>query len=85
VLELITWLRELDARFVAAVTSQGPQSDRDARWAGVLGAVALALVGCALVLLPTHSIAQTAAVCVGLLLAVPHLHHLFERVLVALR
>ena len=84
-LELIEWLRQLDARFVAAVTSQEPPSATESRVADVLGAVGLVLAMAAVVLLPPHGAVQTALVCVGLLVAVPYLHGLFERALVALR
>jgi hypothetical protein len=85
VLELIDWLRQLDARFVAAVTSQGPPSETESRVGNVLGAVGIVLAVAAILLLPPHGLVQTAVVCAGLLLAVPYLHNLFERVLVALR
>jgi hypothetical protein len=85
VLELIDWLRQRDARFVAAVTSQGPPSETESRLANVLGAIGLVLVGAAALLLPPHGVAQTALVCSGLVMAVPYLHSVFERVLVALR
>ena len=39
-LELIDWLRQLDARFVAAVTSQEPLSASQSRTADVLGVLA---------------------------------------------
>ena len=84
-LELIDWLRQLDARFVAAVTSQGPMSETESRLADVLGALGIVLVMVAVLLLPPHGVVQTALVCAGLLLAVPYLHGLFEKVLVALR
>lgn len=84
-LELIDWLRQLDARFVAAVTSQEPPSETESRLADVLGVIGIVLVAAAVLLLPAHGVAQTALVCSGLLMAVPYLHGLFERVLVALR
>ena len=84
-LELIDWLRQLDARFVAAVTSQSPPSETESRLANVLGAIGLVLVGAAVVLLPPHGLVQTALVCTGLVMAVPYLQSVFERVLVALR
>lgn len=84
-LSLIEWLRELDAHFVAAVTAQNPPSEREARLAAFLGALGLALVTLAAVLLPAHGLLQTALVGAGLLLAVPHLHNLFERVLFSVR
>jgi hypothetical protein len=85
VLELIDWLRQLDARFVAAVTSQGPMSETESRVANVLGALGIVLAAAAALLLPPHGVVQTALVCTGLLMAVPYLHGLFEKVLVALR
>lgn len=84
-LELIDWLRQLDARFVAAVTSQEPPSETESRLANVLGALGLVLAMAAALLLPPHGGVQTALVCGGLVMAVPYLHHVFERVLVALR
>jgi len=84
-LSLIEWLRELDARFVAAVTSYEPASETESRLAGVLGAIGLVLVAAAVVLLPPHGVVQTALVCTGLVMAVPYLHGLFERVLLAVR
>ena len=84
-LELIDWLRQLDARFVAAVTSQEPPSQRESRLADVLGAVGIVMVVAAVLLLPPHGVAQTALVCAGLVMAVPYLHGLFEKVLVSLR
>jgi len=84
-LSLIEWLRELDARFVAAVTSYDPPSEKEARLAAVLGAVGLVLVTLAVVVLPAHAPLQAAAVGVGLILSVPYLHGLFERVLLSVR
>lgn len=84
-LELIDWLRQLDARFVAAVTSQEPPSEAESRLADVLGVVGIVLTMVAVVLLPPHGAVQTALVCAGLLMAVPYLHGLFEKVLLALR
>ena len=85
VLELIDRLRRLDARFVAAVTSGEPLSGRASRVATVLGAVGLVLAVGAALLLPPHGALQTVAVCLGLVLAMPYLHELFSKVLVALR
>jgi hypothetical protein len=85
VLELIDWLRQLDARFVAAVTAHDPPSEKEARLAAVLGALAVVLVTLAVALLPAHGPAQTALVSVGLVLSVPYLHAVFERLLVSVR
>jgi hypothetical protein len=85
VLDLIQWLRRLDARFVAAVTSGEPATESEARFAAVLGALGLALLAVAVVLLPGHGVVQTALECGGLVLAVPYLHGLFEKVLLAVR
>ncbi|HUR15527.1 MAG TPA: hypothetical protein VM097_13710 [Mycobacteriales bacterium] len=84
-LSLIDFLRELDARFVAAVTANHPPTDRETRLASALGALGLALVVVAAVLLPPHGVIQTTLVGVGLLLAVPSLHHLFDKVLLSVR